>query len=63
MLFRSGSHCGFGHFGEPTGAPVYVMGMSHFHLTQGRITAEYLLTDEVAIWKQILAHVERRAGT
>ena len=58
----TGSHCGFGHFGEPTGAPVYVMGKSHFHLTQGRIRAEYLLTDEVSIWKQILAHVERRAG-
>ena len=25
----SGTHAGFGHFGEPTGAPVYVMGLSH----------------------------------
>jgi SnoaL-like polyketide cyclase len=58
----TGTHGGFGHFGEPTGAPIYVMGMSHLHITQGLITAEYLLTDEVAIFKQIFAHTEGRAG-
>lgn len=58
----AGTHSGFGHFGEPTGAPVYVMGMSHLNLTAGRITAEYMVTDEVAIWKQIYAHTESRAG-
>ena len=58
----TGTHSGFGHFGEPTGAPVYVMGMSHLNLTAGRITAEYMVTDEVAIWKQIYAHQEGRAG-
>lgn len=58
----TGTHSGFGHFGEPTGAPVYVMGMSHLNLTAGRITAEYMVTDEVSIWKQIYAHTESRAG-
>ena len=58
----TGTHCGFGHFGEPTGAPVYVMGMSHLNLTGGRVTAEYLVTDEVSIWKQIFAHTESCAG-
>ena len=58
----TGTHSGFGHFGEPTGAPVYVMGMSHLNLTAGRITAEYMVTDEVAIWKQIYAHRDSRAG-
>lgn len=58
----TGTHSGFGHFGEPTGAPVYVMGMSHLNVTAGRITAEYLVTDEVSIWKQIFAHTESRAG-
>ena len=58
----SGSHSGFGHFGEPTGAPVYVMGMSHLHVTQGRVTSEYLVTDEVSVWKQILAHSDTRTG-
>ncbi len=58
----TGTHSGYGHFGEPTGAPIYVMGMSHFNLTAGRVMAEYMVTDEVSIWKQILAHVESRAG-
>lgn len=59
----SGSHSGFGHFGEPTGAPVYVMGMSHLHVTQGRVTSEYMVTDEVSVWKQILAHADPRPAT
>ncbi len=58
----TGTHSGFGHFGEPSGAPVYVMGMSHFTMTQGRVRAEYMVTDEVSIWKQIMAHVESRSG-
>ena len=58
----TGTHSGFGHFGEPTGAPVYVMGMSHLNLTAGRIATEFMVTDEVAIWKQIYAHTESRAG-
>ena len=58
----TGTHSGYGHFGEPTGAPVFVMGMSHFNLTAGRVVAEYMVTDEVSIWKQIFAHVQSRAG-
>jgi hypothetical protein len=38
------------------------MGMSHYHVTQGRVTSEYMVTDEVSIWKQIIAHAESRAG-
>ena len=52
----TGHHIGFGHFGPPTGAPIYVMAISHIHLTQGGVRAEWLAIDEVAIWKQILAH-------
>ena len=58
----TGSHSGFGHFGAPSGAPVHVMGMTHLNVTQGRITAEYLVTDEVSIWKQIFAHTASAAG-
>ena len=56
----SGTHAGHGHFGEPTGAAVHIMGMSHLDVTQGQVMAEYLVTDEVAVWKQIHAH--RLAG-
>lgn len=57
-----GHHLGFGHFGPPTGAPVYVMGLSHAHMAEGRVTSEWIVTDEVSIWKQILAHAESKAG-
>ncbi len=53
----SGTHTGWGRFGQPTGARVYILGMTHAHMVDGRISHEWLLTDEVAIWKQILAHV------
>lgn len=58
----TGTHSGFGHFGESTGGPVYVMGYSHDHLINGRVTHEWIVTDEVAIWKQIHAYIEVRAG-
>ena len=57
-----GTHTGFGHFGPPTGAPVYVMGLSHAHIVDGRVTVEWMLTDEVSIWKQILAHGAAQDG-
>ncbi|MGQ7247675.1 ester cyclase [Halomonas sp. V046] len=50
------THSGWGHFGEPTGAPVYVMGLSHAHLVNGRVSMEWVTVDEVAIWKQLLAY-------
>lgn len=58
-----GTHAGFGHFGEPTGAPVYVMGLSHAYMVDGRVTQEWIVTDEVSVWKQILAFREGSAGS
>jgi hypothetical protein len=54
-----GKHDGWGVFGKPTGADVYIMGMAHAEygaLVKGmpKIRKEYVLYDEVAIWKQIL---------
>ena len=57
-----GTHAGFGRFGAPTNAPVFVMGMSHAHVVNGRVTFEWVVTDEVSVWKQILAYAEGRAG-
>ena len=51
-----GTHTGYGHFGTPTGTPVHIMAMSHVQMTQGRVMSEWLLVDEVAIFKQIFAH-------
>ncbi len=54
-----GKHEGYGAFGTPTGAEVYVLGISHFEYGavisgQPKIRREYTLYDETAIWKQIL---------
>lgn len=54
-----GRHEGWGAFGKPTGAEVYVLGISHAEFGtvipgQTKLRREYTLFDETAIWKQIL---------
>ena len=49
-----GRHDGWGHFGRPTGAEVYVMGMTHAEFGPRGLRREWTLIDETAIWKQIL---------
>jgi hypothetical protein len=56
-----GRHDGWGVFGRPTGAEVYVLGLSHAEFgTLGaappRLRREWVVFDETAIWKQILLH-------
>ena len=57
-----GKHAGWGRFGTPTGAEIYIMGISHaeFGPFAGNgawgdptIRREYTLIDDTAIWKQI----------
>jgi predicted ester cyclase len=57
----SGTHSGWGAFGAPTGAQVYVLGISHaefgsFGVAAPKLRREYTLFDETAVWKQILLH-------
>ena len=49
-----GKHDGWGMFGAPTGAQVYVMGASHAEFGPWGLRREYTVFDETAIWKQIL---------
>ncbi|WP_284265611.1 nuclear transport factor 2 family protein [Roseicyclus amphidinii] len=54
-----GRHEGWGTFGAPTGAMVYVLGITHAEfgrLGEGPVALrrEYTLYDETAVWKQIL---------
>ncbi|QGN54484.1 nuclear transport factor 2 family protein [Novosphingobium sp. Gsoil 351] len=51
-----GKHDGWGLFGQPTGAPVYVMGFSHADFGPWGLRSETVVLDTVAIWKQILLH-------
>ena len=49
-----GKHEGGRAFGEPTGAKVYVMGISHAEFGPRGIRREFIVYDETAIWKQII---------
>lgn len=49
-----GRHAGFGPFGPPSGAEVHVMGLAHAEFGPHGLRREWVLIDEVAIWKQIL---------
>jgi len=54
-----GTHSGWGSFGTPTGAEVFILGACHAEfgaLVGGdpKLRREWVLFDETAIWKQIL---------
>ncbi|OED41912.1 polyketide cyclase [Chromatiales bacterium (ex Bugula neritina AB1)] len=49
-----GKHKGWGTFGAPTGAEVYVLGISHAEYGPYGLRREWVLFDETAIWKQIV---------
>ncbi len=49
-----GKHDGWGVFGVPTGAEVFVLGISQAELGPWGLRKEYTLFDETSIWKQIL---------
>jgi predicted ester cyclase len=51
-----GRHDGFGAFGPPTGAEVYVLGICHAEFGPHGLRREWVLYDETAIWTQILLH-------
>ncbi len=48
-----GRHTGYGAFGVPSGAMVYVLGISQAEFGPWGLRREYTLFDETAIWKQI----------
>lgn len=54
-----GRHTGWGAFGRPTGAEVFILGACHAEFgalvgSQPKLRREWVLFDETAIWKQIL---------
>ena len=49
-----GKHDGWGRFGKPTGAEVYVMGIAHAEFGPWGLRREFVVFDETAIWKQII---------
>ena len=56
-----GKHTGWGAYGAPTGAEVYILGICHaewgpFGSSGWGLRRDYIHIDETAIWKQILMH-------
>ncbi|TBR41403.1 nuclear transport factor 2 family protein [Marinomonas agarivorans] len=51
-----GKHEGWGRYGRPTDAQVYIMGISHVEFGPRGINREFVVMDDTAIWKQILLH-------
>lgn len=49
-----GRHDGWGAFGRPTQAEVYILGATHAEFGPWGLRREYTLYDETSIWKQIL---------
>ena len=47
------THSGHGAFGAPSGAEIYIMGICHAEIVAGKILREWVLVDELAIWRQI----------
>ncbi|MEM1073956.1 MAG: ester cyclase [Pseudomonadota bacterium] len=50
----TGKHSGWGAFGAPTGAAIYLLGISHAEFGPWGLRREYVIYDETMIWKQIL---------
>lgn len=58
-----GHHLGYGPLGAPTGHPLFVMGVTHLHVRDGKIVDEWAVYDELSMLAQIkLAEMQRQAG-
>ncbi|MGB1235836.1 MAG: ester cyclase [Planktomarina sp.] len=53
-----GAHDGQGRFGKPTGAEVFIMGITHFEFGPRGVIKEWTLIDDTAVIKQILLQTE-----
>ena len=51
----SARHARRGTFGQATGKPVEILGITHAEFYRGRVLREWVLLDEVALWMQVLA--------
>lgn len=49
-----GKHDGWGAFGRPSGADVYIMGACHAEYGPWGLRREFVLFDETSVWKQIV---------
>lgn len=52
----AGTHSGDGIIGPASGAPVFLMGVSHWRVINGRVREEWTVFDELAALQQIETH-------
>lgn len=52
----TGTHSGGGRFGPPSGAPMFVLGITHAELAGDQIAREWTMIDELAVWRRIARH-------
>ncbi len=48
-------HQGGGRYGQASGRPVEILGISHAEFEAGQLVREWVLIDDVAVWMQILS--------
>lgn len=49
----AGTHTGSGLWGPPTGAPLLILGESHYRIVDGKVAEEWLVFDELAVLTQV----------
>ena len=49
----AGTHTGGALWGEPTGAPILILGESHYRFVDGKVIQEWLVFDELAVVTQV----------
>ncbi|MEM1036753.1 MAG: ester cyclase [Pseudomonadota bacterium] len=54
-------HTGGGPYGEPTNAPIYILGVSHFRIINRRVREQVTIWDDIALRRQIATarHAQR----
>jgi predicted ester cyclase len=57
-----GHHMGYGSLGAPSGHHLFVMGVTHYHVIDGKIVDEWIVYDELSMLVQLkLADMQRAA--
>ncbi len=56
-----GHHLGYGPLGAPSGAALFVMGVTHLHIRDGKIIDEWVVYDELSMLAQIKLAALHRA--
>ncbi|MBO6690097.1 MAG: ester cyclase [Henriciella sp.] len=49
----TGTHGGAGRYGPPSNAPIYILGVTHFRVMNGRVREQITIWDDIALRRQI----------